>query len=72
MKKLWYCILSTKVLSFLIIQDAMQFYDTPRTLMQDLEIQGGTFANYDTPQQPLPVYKKPCGCIMKLVKTTGT
>ena len=55
------------------MQDAMQFYDTPRALMQDLEIQGngsgGTFANYDTPQQPLPVYKKPCGCIMKLVKT---
>ena len=26
------------------------------------------FGNYDTPQQPLPVYRKPCGCIMKLVK----
>lgn len=54
----------------------MQFYDTPRALMQEqLEIpdsNSGTFANYDTPQQPLPVYKKPCGCIMKLVKTTGT
>ena len=30
-----------------------------------------SYGNYDTPQQPLPVYRKPCGCIMKLVKLNG-
>ena len=51
------------------LQEGMQFYDTPRTLMQEQPESQGQFANYDTPQQPLPVYKKPCGCVMKLVKT---
>lgn len=59
------------LIAFFLLQDAMQFYDTPRALMQEqVEIpDSNTNANYDTPQQPLPVYKKPCGCIMKLVKT---
>ena len=61
---------NAKSLSFVhFLQEGMQFYDTPRTLMQDQPEIQGNFANYDTPQQPLPVYKKPCGCIMKLVKT---
>ena len=55
-----------------ITQDAMQFYDTPRNLLiENAPVQQqlvGPYANYDMPQQPLPVYRKPCGCIMKLIK----
>ena len=33
----------------------------------------GAFGNYDFPQAgaPMPVYRKPCGCIMKLVTEGG-
>ena len=51
-----------------ITQDAMQFYDTPRNLFLESTPVQGPYANYDTPQQPMPVYRKPCGCIMKLIK----
>ena len=56
----------------LFFQDALQFYDTPRNLLiENAPVQQqlvGPYANYDMPQQPLPVYRKPCGCIMKLIK----
>ncbi len=52
----------------------MQFYDTPRSLKETTENMSakfsGPFANYDMPKEgpPMPVFRKPCGCIMKLVK----
>ncbi len=59
----------------------MQFYDTPKSLKEAAyfaqtgqEFPGnsksGPFANYDVPKEgpPMPVFRKPCGCIMKLVK----
>ena len=59
-------------LLILFFQDALQFYDTPRNLLiENAPVQQqlvGPYANYDMPQQPLPVYRKPCGCIMKLIK----
>ena len=65
----------------------MQLYDTPRSLKEALAASyapkqtqsshppiEGAFGNYDFPQSgaPLPVYRKPCGCIMKLVTQTVT
>ena len=54
-------------------QGELQFYDTPRNLLNDIPTAPvpDSYGNYDTPQQPLPVYRKPCGCIMKLVKLNG-
>merc|ERR1719189_1514583 len=53
-----------------ISQGELQFYDTPRNLLNDVNTTSvpDSYGNYDTPQQPLPVYRKPCGCIMKLIK----
>jgi len=54
----------------LIRQEAMQFYDTPRNVREAIESSQytGPMANYDIPTAgPLPVFRKPCGCIMKLV-----
>merc|ERR1719420_2756908 len=55
-------------------QEALQFYDTPRNVREAIEAaqsQGGAFTgpmgNYDTPQAgALPVFRKPCGCVLKL------
>ena len=54
-------------------QGELQFYDTPRNLLNDIPATSvpDSYGNYDTPQQPLPVYRKPCGCIMKLIKLNG-
>ena len=53
-------------------QDPLQFYDTPRSIKES--IQGdhhqhpAAFGNYDFPQNgSLPVYRKQCGCVIKLV-----
>lgn len=60
----------------------MQFYDTPRNVKEVLQCQQQfnssqpvsngqanlAYGNYDFPQHAaLPVYKKQCGCIMKLM-----
>ena len=62
----------SSVLSKPIFQEAIQFYDTPRNLfLETTQMQAppvGPYANYDMPQLPIPVYRKPCGCIMKLIK----
>jgi hypothetical protein len=61
-------------------QEAMQNYDTPRNLKEALELSENLsgagpinpYGNYDVPHpgsQPIPVFKKSCGCIMKLVPT---
>jgi len=49
-------------------QEAMQFYDTPRNVREAIESsQMNGMGNYDIPTAgPLPVFRKPCGCIMKL------
>ena len=58
----------------------MQNYDTPRNIKDALELSASLsgsgpvnpYGNYDVPHpgsQPIPVFKKPCGCIMKLVPT---
>ena len=59
---------------FSLFQEALQFYDTPRNVREAIEAaqsQGGAFTgpmgNYDTPQAgALPVFRKPCGCVLKL------
>ena len=65
-------IYSYSVLS-IYFQGELQFYDTPRNLLNDIPATSvpDSYGNYDTPQQPLPVYRKPCGCIMKLIKLNG-
>jgi hypothetical protein len=73
-----------------ISQEAMQNYDTPRSIkdtldrgdaqpvdpmVQPVAVSGqpvNPFGNYDVPHpgsQPIPVFKKSCGCIMKLGPT---
>ena len=49
-------------------QEAMQFYDTPRNVREAIECPPpNPLGNYDYPTAgPLPVFRKPCGCIMKL------
>jgi hypothetical protein len=62
----------------------MQNYDTPRSIKEALDISANLsgihpvtnpvnpYGNYDVPHpgsQPIPVFKKSCGCIMKLVPT---
>ena len=46
----------------------MQFYDTPRNVREAIECPPpNPLGNYDYPTAgPLPVFRKPCGCIMKL------
>ena len=48
----------------------MQFYDTPRIVQEAIEcLPLNPFGNYDYPTAGplvLPVFRKPCGCIMKL------
>ena len=82
----------TKTL-LLPFQEALQFYDTPRSVREALGstkgIQpqcedklsvaqhnetnsafSGPYANYDVPHPgaaPTPVFRKACGCVMKLV-----
>merc|ERR1712079_261496 len=50
-------------------QEALQFYDTPRNVREAIECanyQGG-MGNYDIPLSgALPVFRKPCGCVLKL------
>ena len=53
-----------------MFQEALQFYDTPRNVREAIECanyQGG-MGNYDIPLAgaPLPVFRKPCGCVLKL------
>ena len=59
-----------------LLQDPRQFYDTPRNLKESL--QGDhpqhppAFGNYDFPQNgSLPVYRKQCGCVIKLVSAAA-
>jgi len=55
-------------------KEAMQFYDTPRNVREAIESSQftGPLANYDIPTAgALPVFRKPCGCIMKLVSHGG-
>jgi len=50
-------------------QEAMQFYDTPRNVREAIESSqmSNGMGNYDIPNVgALPVFRKPCGCIMKL------
>ncbi|XP_023324985.1 uncharacterized protein LOC111698786 [Eurytemora carolleeae] len=51
-------------------QDALQFYDTPRNIKEALgsshQSQKDGMGNYDIPGDPLPVFTKPCGCLMRL------
>ena len=49
-------------------QEAMQFYDTPRNVREAIECPPpNPLGNYEYPTAgPLPVFRKPCGCIMKL------
>jgi len=49
-------------------KEAMQFYDTPRNVREAIESsQLNGMGNYDIPTAgALPVFRKPCGCIMKL------
>ena len=54
--------------NFCHFQEAMQFYDTPRNVREAIECPPpNPMGNYDYPTAgPLPVFRKPCGCIMKL------
>ena len=75
------------------LQEALQFYDTPKSIRQALTTLdansdnqdlckintknidqanafAGPYGNYDIPHAgaaPVPVFRKACGCIMKLV-----
>lgn len=58
-------------------QEAMQFYDTPRSVKEALleNTHQPPYGNYDIPHQgaaPIPVFRKQCGCIMKLVNPAAT
>ena len=49
---------------------AMQFYDTPKTIQEQIEKHSGPYANYDVPhpgEAPVPIVQRPCGCIMRLL-----
>lgn len=55
------------------IQEAMQFYDTPRNIREAMAVTarssdgGDGMGNYDIPNaSALPVFRKPCGCVMRL------
>ena len=53
-------------------QDPLQFYDTPRSIKESIQEDHQhpplAFGNYDFPQNgSLPVYRKQCGCVIKLV-----
>ena len=80
---------------FILSQEALQFYDTPKSIKQALgtsdtqfgevpqpkeksESQctekvndfAGPYGNYDIPHAgtaPIPVFRKACGCVMKLI-----
>ena len=88
------CIVNVCVI-FATRQEALQFYDTPRSVREALSAMdtdlvvsaesildvggktsccsnnfAGPYGNYDIPHAgmaPIPVFRKQCGCIMKLV-----
>ena len=61
-----------------MFQEALQLYDTPRNVREAIEAAHaqteaslggftGPMGNYDTPAAgALPVFRKPCGCVLKL------
>jgi len=61
---------------FTTFKDALMNYDTPRNLKEIIDSSESSrpsginpMGNYDIPHpgsQPIPVFKKQCGCIMKL------
>ncbi len=61
------------------LQEALQYYDTPRNIKEALDTSTtgpsiNPYGNYDVPHQglqPIPVVKKSCGCIMKLMPTVS-
>ena len=55
-----------------LFQEALQFYDTPRNVREAMERSGGGMGNYDVPQPGLlPVFRKNCGCVLKLTSGEG-
>ena len=57
-----------------LFQEALQFYDTPRNVREAMErvSQLDGMGNYDIPQAGvLPVFRKPCGCVLKLRSEEG-
>ena len=53
--------------------EAMQLYDTPKSVKQGTRFLG-PYANYDIPhpgENPVPVFRKACGCLMKLVPVSS-
>ena len=73
----------TQEFLYFFFQEALQLYDTPRNVREAIEAAHaqteaglggftGPMGNYDTPAAgALPVFRKPCGCVLKLTSDGG-
>ena len=70
---------SIKMIVSSVPQESLQFYDTPRNVREAMSspapnpnMMPGNYGNYDIPNPgSLPVFRKPCGCVMRLTSVGG-